>query len=70
MIIAGLAGIVAGLSVGVAAVVAVVKGERLLVPVAPPFIGAMWAMLLLAEFLSPHQRDAEGATRAPSVRSS
>jgi len=41
------------ISARVAAVIAVVKGERSIILLGPLLFGAFWAMFVLGEFLSP-----------------
>ena len=52
--LSGAAGVATAITAGVLAVIAVVKGERSIVLVAPLLFGAFWVMFVLGEFLSPH----------------
>ncbi len=48
------AGVATAISAGIVAMIAVVKGERSIVLIAPLLFAAFWVMFVLGEFLSPH----------------
>ena len=52
--VTGAAAVATALAAGVIAVIAIVKGERSLLLLAPLLFGAFWVIFVLGEFLSPH----------------